>query len=75
MAKEETPEVAPAAGGGNSPKYFDKVKQFLKSVVGEDKNKIVPLKKLALVIIVVVACVFLLFFFLLTRLKTNMNDM
>jgi len=48
VAKEETPEVAPSAGAGDSPKYFDKVKQFLKSVVGEDKNKILPLKKLAL---------------------------
>jgi len=45
VLKDEAPEKK--ANGAASPKYFDSVKEFLKSVVGDDKNKIIPLKDLA----------------------------
>ena len=47
MLKDEAP--AKGTSGPNSPKYFDNVKQFLKSVVGDDKAKVLPLKDLAAV--------------------------
>lgn len=45
VLKDEAPETQP--NGANSPKYFDNVKQFLKSVVGSDKKKSLPIKDLA----------------------------
>jgi len=42
VLKDEAPEM-----GANSPKYFDKVKMFLRKVVGDDKSKVLPLKTLA----------------------------